>query len=55
MFIETISIGDCFINAPNGGIFEYNIWRSGNIYYKGTPQTINNVKGDGSGKLIKQD
>jgi len=55
VFVETISIGDCFINAPNGGMLEYNIWRSGNIFYKGTPQTINNPKGDGSGKLIKQD
>jgi len=55
LFIETISIADCFVNAPNGGTFEYNIWRNGNIYYKGNPAQINNIKGDGKGKLIKQD
>ncbi len=55
VFIETISIGDCFINAPQGGKLEYNIWRKGNIYYKGNPAEINNLKGDGKGKLIKQD
>ncbi|MBA3681080.1 MAG: DUF2807 domain-containing protein [Bacteroidetes bacterium] len=55
VFVESISIGDCFINAPTGGKLEYNIWRSGNIYYKGNPAQITNVKGDGSGQLIKQD
>jgi len=55
LFIETISIGDCFVNAPNGGTFDYNIWRNGNIYYKGNPTQINNTNGDGKGKLIKQD
>lgn len=55
VFVETISIGDCFINAPNGGKLEYNIWRSGNIYYKGNPAEINSFKGDGKGELIKKD
>jgi hypothetical protein len=55
VFVESISIGDCFINAPSGGKLEYNIWRSGNIYYKGNPAEINNFKGDGKGQLIKQD
>lgn len=55
VFVETISIGDCFINAPNGGKLEYNIWRDGNIYYKGNPAEINNFKGDGKGSLIKED
>ncbi len=55
VFVESISIGDCFINAPNGGKLEYNIWRNGNIYYKGNPAEINNFKGDGKGQLIKQD
>ena len=55
VFVENISIGDCFINAPVSGILEYNIWRSGNIYYKGNPLSISNPKGDGKGQLIKQD
>ncbi len=55
VFIETISIGDCFVKAPNGGKLEYNIWRDGNIYYLGNPSVINNFKGDGKGKLIKED
>lgn len=54
VFVETISIGDCFINAPLGGKLEYNIWRAGNIYYKGNPAEINKLKGDGTGVLIKQ-
>ena len=55
VFVENIIIVDCFINAPVSGILEYNIWRSGNIYYKGNPLSISNPKGDGKGQLIKQD
>jgi hypothetical protein len=55
IFIETVSLGDCTINAPQGGTLEYNLWRSGNIYYSGDPSVINNFSdGSGSGKLIKQ-
>lgn len=55
VFVESISIGDCFINAPNGGILEYNIWRSGNIYYTGNPAQITNYSdGTGKGRLIKK-
>ncbi|MEO6302494.1 MAG: DUF2807 domain-containing protein [Bacteroidia bacterium] len=52
-FIETISIGDCFINAPNGGTLECNIWRAGNVHYKGNPATVSRFSGDGKGELIK--
>ena len=56
VFIETISIGDCFINAPANGTLEYNIWRSGNIYYKGIPSQISSFSnGAGKGQLIKED
>lgn len=55
VFVENISIGDCFINAPVAGILEYNIWRSGNIYYRGNLIAISNPKGDGKGQLVKQD
>ena len=56
VFVENISIGDCYINAPAGGKLEYNIWRSGNIYYRGNPLEINSFsKGVGKGQLIKED
>lgn len=54
-FIETISIGDCYVNAPENGELSCNIWRSGNIYYRGNPAAVNNYSdGTGSGKLIKE-
>jgi len=55
IFIESISIGDCYINAPTNGVLEYNLWRSGNIYYKGQPAVINNFSdGTAKGRLIKE-
>lgn len=55
VFIETISIGDARVNAPANGTLECNIWRSGNIYYRGNPAFINNYSdGSGKGKLIKE-
>ena len=55
MFVETLSLGDCYVTAPNGGVFEYNIWRSGNIYFSGNPVTINNFSdGSGKGTAIKE-
>ncbi|MDO8999227.1 MAG: DUF2807 domain-containing protein [Bacteroidota bacterium] len=56
VFVETISIADCFINAPVNGPLEYNIWRSGNIYYRGNPTQINSFSNNaGKGQLIKLD
>jgi hypothetical protein len=55
IFIETISIGDCHVNAPYNGTLDYNIWRSGNIYYMGNPAVINNFSdGTAKGKLIRE-
>lgn len=55
VFIETISIGDVHVNAPNGGMLQCNIWRAGNIYYRGTPAAINDFSdGTAKGKLIKE-
>jgi hypothetical protein len=55
VFVETISIGHCYLNAPEGGVLACNIWRSGNVYYKGNPAIIANYSdGSASGKLIKQ-
>jgi hypothetical protein len=54
-FIETISIGDCSLNAPSGGTLECNLWRSGNIYYSGDPAVVNNFSdGSAKGRLIKK-
>lgn len=56
VFVETVSIADCYINAPVNGPLEYNIWRSGNIYYKGNPTIINSFSNNaGKGSLIKRD
>lgn len=52
-FIEQISLADAHINAPNGGALDYHIWKSGNIYYKGNPASVNG-KIDGKGQLIKE-
>lgn len=55
LFIETISIADCQINAPENGFLGCNIWRSGNVYYNGNPSTITNYSDpDAKGKLIKK-
>jgi hypothetical protein len=43
------------VNASACNKFDYNIWKSGNIYYKGNPAVINNVGlGTASGKAIKE-
>lgn len=45
-FIETLTLGDCFLNATDLQTFEYNIHKSGRIFYKGDPATINNFSED---------
>ncbi len=54
-FIETLSIGDCYLNAENLQKFEYNIWKSGNIYYTGNPAEIKDFSDHkGKGQAIKK-
>ena len=54
MFIHTVTMGDCFVNADGTRQFDYNIQKSGNIYYTGEPQAIGNFSEPGStGKLLK--
>jgi hypothetical protein len=53
IYVETFSVGHCYINAPLNGPIEGNIRSKGNIYYKGEPTFIN-VSTYNSGKLIKQ-
>lgn len=40
VFIETYSIGDCYIDATGLNTLEFNIHKDGNIYYTGQPNTI---------------
>lgn len=53
LFIEQISLADAYVTAPSGGAFDYHIWKSGNIYYKGDPAAVSG-KTEGKGVLIKQ-
>jgi len=54
-FVETITIGNCYVKAPDNGVLGCNIHRSGNIYYTGNPTVINNYSdGVEKGKLIKE-
>jgi hypothetical protein len=53
---ESLSIGDCFLNAANAQQLDYAIYRSGNIYYRGNPAKVNKVVVTaGKGSLIKED
>lgn len=56
IFTETNSMGDCFLNALTAKQLDYAIYRSGNIYYRGNPSTVNNLVSEpGKGKLIRED
>jgi len=55
IFIETISIGDVRVNAPENGILQCRIWRAGNIYYKGNPAVVEDYSdGSAKGRLIRE-
>ncbi len=51
--IKNESIGNCYINASN--ILNVEILRSGDIYYKGNPETINYLPDNTKGQLIDID
>lgn len=54
-FVETMSIGDCTINATQLKKLEFNIWDSGNLYYIGEPGSITDFSNKkGSGRAIKK-
>lgn len=53
VFIESISLADAYITAPTNGTFEYHIWKTGNIYYKGDPASVNG-KAEKGGIVIKK-
>ncbi|MES2678708.1 MAG: DUF2807 domain-containing protein [Bacteroidota bacterium] len=53
---ESLSIGDCFLNAASAQQLDYAIYRSGNIYYRGNPVKITKVVTTaGTGSLIKEE
>jgi len=54
--LNSYTIGHCYINAPTnltGGLMKLEIWESGNIYYKGEPDSLNLTR-KGKGELIKE-
>lgn len=55
-FIETVSIGDCYLNGRRLKQLNYRIWRDGNIYYNGNPLIVEGATGENTnGKLIQKD
>lgn len=56
LFIETLTLGDCFVNAKHLKQLEYKLWREGNIYYRGDPDSLSGYYDkDSKGKLIRQE
>ncbi len=54
-FIETISIGDCYINGDSVKEFQYNIQQSGNVYCYGNPVKISgSITDEATGQLIRE-
>ena len=53
IYLHSLTIGHTYINAPENGLMDIIIERSGNIYYKGNPSTIHLTKKD-KGDLIKE-
>jgi hypothetical protein len=53
IFIETLSLADAFITAPNNGTINYHTWKTGNIYYSGDPATVDG-KQESTGGAIKK-
>lgn len=56
IFVASLSLGDCNINAAEADLVQYDITDRGNIQYKGTPGAINGtIRPDAKGQLIKVD
>lgn len=56
IYIATYSLGDVYIKCNSNNVFDYNIWKDGNIYYSGTPKSINELSdGTANGKAIQID
>ena len=46
-FVESYSVGHCYLNLTNTPYFEYRLWQKGNIYYYGAPQNLVNYSNAG--------
>lgn len=56
IYISTFSLGDIYLNLNSQNTMDYYIMKDGNIYYTGTPASINKLSdGTAKGRLIKQD
>jgi len=53
LYVGNISLANAYVIAPSGGTLDYNISKSGNIYYSGSPASVQG-KSDGTGALIKK-
>jgi len=53
VFIESLSLADAYITAPTNGTFEYHLWKTGNIYYKGNPVSVSG-KSEKGGVVLKK-
>lgn len=55
MFIHSVTLGDCYVNAAGTYAFAYNIEKSGNIYYDGDPvHIINYSSAEAKGRLMRK-
>jgi len=52
-FIQSVTLGDCFVNASQLNVLDYSLESSGNLYYSGQPKNIK-AGGNGSGKAIQK-
>jgi hypothetical protein len=52
LYLHSVSLGHAYVNAPAGGIMDIRLEKSGNVYYSGTPGSINYVA-TGKGQLIQ--
>jgi len=53
IYLSSLTIGHTYVKAPENGLMDVIIERSGNIYYKGNPKTIHLTRKD-KGNLIKE-
>ncbi|MBL7936787.1 MAG: DUF2807 domain-containing protein [Bacteroidia bacterium] len=53
VYLHSVTIGHTYVNAPENGLMDIVIDKTGNIYYEGNPGTINLTRNN-KGNLIKE-
>lgn len=53
LYLHSLSIGHAYVEAPNNGLMDVEIDRTGNVYYQGSPSQIN-LRKNNKGDLIKE-